>query len=196
MWADNPKAAPPAWTNLFSGEGGPSGADRDRAELGADRRRGPDPDLLAALRLPAGRAAELPVVRPGQVTYHARPPSMSVVLVRPDGQEVALLRDVVRGPRPGEPRPTCATPTPLPGAAQRRVRRGKRPPRCSPRLRGAVDPADLEGHPEQALFGVPDGSGGFTPLHGDYRVEARIAVADPTDRSARWASWSAAASLA
>ncbi len=41
----------------------------------------------------------------GQVTYHARPPSMSIVLVRPDGQEVVLYRDVVRGPRPGEPAP-------------------------------------------------------------------------------------------
>ncbi len=37
------------------------------------------------------------------------------------------------------------------------------------------------GHPERALFGVPDGSGGFTPLQGDYTLETRIAVADPAD---------------
>jgi len=48
-----------------------------------------------------------------------------------------------------------------------------------------LDPADIQGRPESALFGTPDGQGGFTSLAGDYRLEVRIAVADPTDTIAR-----------
>ena len=51
----------------------------------------------------------------------------------------------------------------------------------STQLSQHLDPEDIQGRPEAALFGTPDGQGGFTPLPGDYRMEVRIAVADPTD---------------
>ena len=97
---------------------------------------------------------------------------------------MTLYRDTVRGPRPGETAPYVRNADAADaGAAERgddaaeaagedargdvrRDRRRRGPGRVA---RSA------------ALFGAPDGSGGFTPLHGDYRIEVRIAVADPTD---------------
>ena len=66
VWADNPHAAPPAWTNLF----GPRKAVHRVLTASAPSavthgRAGPDPDVRAAVQLRRGRAAELPVVRPG-----------------------------------------------------------------------------------------------------------------------------------
>ena len=42
-------------------------------------------------------------------------------------------------------------------------------------------PSQVRGDPERYLFGTPDGSGGVTTLQGDYAMEVRVAVADPTD---------------
>ena len=120
----------------------------------------------------------------GPVTYHARPPSMSIVLVRPDGQEVTLYRTVVRGPRPGESPPYVRNvDAPMRVLLSSETSTSEAAAKIISDTYGVtVRAEDLGGHPERALFGVPDGSGGFTPLPGDYRVEARVAVADPTDQ--------------
>ena len=39
------------------------------------------------------------------VTYQERPPTLTMTLARPDGSEVTLFREVVRGPREGETGP-------------------------------------------------------------------------------------------
>ena len=109
---------------------------------------------------------------------------MSIVLVRPDGQEVTLYRDVVRGPRPGESAPyvrnadapmrvllsaESATAEAAAKMIYRRVRRARpRPPTWAVTRSGRCSASRTD-------------RAASRPLPGDYRVEARIAVADPTD---------------
>ncbi len=58
------------------------------------------------LHLRRGRGAHLRLLQPrARVTFQERPPALSLVLQRPDGTEVTLLRSTVRGPRPGEEPP-------------------------------------------------------------------------------------------
>ena len=185
VWADNPHAAPPAWTNLF----GPKKAvHRVLTAAAPSSITTAGPAQIRTYSLPFSFAEDEPPsflsFDLGQVTYHARPPSMSIVLVRPDGQQVTLYRDVVRGPRPGESAPYVRN-----ADAPERVLLSSESATAEAAAKMISDTygvpttaADLGGHPERALFGVPDGSGGFKPLPGDYRVEARIAVADPTDQ--------------
>jgi peptide/nickel transport system permease protein len=185
VWADNPHAAPPAWTNLF----GPKKAVHrvlTTSTPSSVTTAGPAQVRTYSLPFPFAEdeAPSFLSFDLGQVTYHARPPSMSIVLVRPDGLEVTLYRTVVRGPRPGESPPYVRN-----ADAPLRVLLSSESGTADAAAKMIHDAygvtitaADLGGHPERALFGVPDGSGGFTPLPGEYRVEARIAVADPMDQ--------------
>lgn len=107
VWADNPKAVPPAWTNLLHRT--------PRVEHRVFEAH--EPDQLVDTR--AGRVAlyrfRVPYPYPdpptflaltlGQVTYARRPPLIAVTLQRPDGREVRLFRHVPPGPRPGEAGP-------------------------------------------------------------------------------------------
>lgn len=184
VWADNPKAAPPAWTNLL---GGHAAVHRTLTATTPSDSRQAGPAEIRTYALPFSEGETEPPTflsfTMGEVRYTGRPPSYWLVLLRPDGVEIPLLRDVVRGPRPGEEAPY--------------VRYGDTPMRVlltsDPAVAEAatstlgeqygvtIDPESLRGRPEPALFGVPDGTGGYTPLTGDYRVELRLAVADPTD---------------
>ncbi len=183
-WTDNPKAAPPAWTNLF----GPRRAEHrvmTATEPAEVRTSGPAeirtyrmPFAFAEDEAPGFLAFEM-----GTVMYHGRPPSFSVVLVRPDGHEASLYRDVLRGPRPGEESPY--------------VRNVEEPMRVllssedstvdaaialwQDAFGVSLTPAQVRGDPEAWLFGTPDGTGGVRTLQGDYAMEVRVAVADPTD---------------
>jgi peptide/nickel transport system permease protein len=121
--------------------------------------------------------------RLGEVMYADRPPSYAVVLVRPDGQEVPLLRDVVRGPRPGESPPYVRNAEgPLRALLSSEERVAEETAAMLAETYGLdISPADLAGAPERGLFGAPDDSGVLQPLHGDYRVDVRVAVADVAD---------------
>ncbi len=184
VWADNPKAAPPVWANLL----GPRRAvHRTLSAAQPAEVRTSGPAEVRTYRMPfAFDEDEAPgflSFQMGTATYHGRPPSFSVVLARPDGHEVVLYRDVVRGPRPGEEPPY-----------QRNV---DEPMRVLLSSEESVTEATLAlyrdsfgvsltesqvaGHPERYLFGTPDGQGGVSPLRGDYAMEVRVAVADPTD---------------
>jgi peptide/nickel transport system permease protein len=184
VWADHPKAAPPAWTSLLGGN-----RVQHRILTATEPAdvitRGPAE--IRTYAMPFDYTEDEPPTflsfRLGEVTYSGRPPSFSVVLVRPDGHEVALYRDTVRGPRPGEEPPfvrnadepvrvlLSAEPAALEATAEM----------LAEAYGTTLDVRDLQGRPEAALFGIPDGNGGFTPLHGSYRVEVRLAVADATD---------------
>ena len=106
VWADNPKAVPPAWTNLL---GGDRAVHRVLAANEPVEVSQAGPAELRSYQMPFTYGESEPPTflsfRMGQVSYSGRPPSYSVVLVRPDGQEVTLYRDVVRGPRPDEQAP-------------------------------------------------------------------------------------------
>jgi peptide/nickel transport system permease protein len=184
-WADYPKAAPPAWTALLEGDSAPEHRVLSTTRPAEARTTGAA--QIRTYELPfTYRQDEPPTFLSfnlGPVTFHGRPPSYSVSLVRPDGQTVPLYRDVVRGPRPGEAAPYVRNAN----EPFRVLLSGEDlPVQSAVKLYAAtyattVDPASIAGRPERALFAVPDGSGGFTPLHGDYRIEVRMAVADPQD---------------
>ncbi len=185
VWADYPKAAPPAWTNAFS-----------------HTRRAPHQLLTAEAPtsvLPAGPAHMLVYRLPfsyqadeaptfvsftlGEVRYHARPPTLTVMLVRPDGIEVTLHRAALRGPRPGEAPPyERHFETPLrvllgPEAAVNEALTAM----FAESYGASVSPAALQRRFEAALFGVPTSEERFEVLAGDYRVEVRVLIADADD---------------
>lgn len=185
VWADYPKAAPPAWTNLFS-----------------EQRRAPHQLLAAeapAERAPAGPAERLVFHLPfsyqadeaptflsvtlGAVRYHSRPPTVSVVLVRPDGLALTLHRTAIRGPRPGERAPyERHVETPLrvllgPEAAVNEALSAH----FAETYGASVPPAAVQRRFEAALFGVPTADGAFAVLEGDYRLEVHLLVADAAD---------------
>lgn len=184
VWADNPKAAPPVWTNLL----GPRRAVHrvlSATEPAAVATSGPA--TIRTYRMPFGYDEDEPPgflsLQMGTVAYHGRPPSFSVVLTRPDGHEVSLYRDVVRGPRPGEDPPYLRNvDEPL------RVLLSSEPSASEAVVSLYQDAfgitlteAQVAAHPERYLFGTPDGSGAVVPLRGDYAMEVRFAVADPAD---------------
>ncbi len=118
----------------------------------------------------------------GAVTFQDRPPSLSVVLQRPDGTEVPLLRATVRGPRPGEEPPY--------------VRHAETPLRvlvsADPEVAEAVVDlyAEAYGVTLPAPTSRPRPAGPLrhagrgrhaAPPARDYRAEVRVAVADPAD---------------
>jgi peptide/nickel transport system permease protein len=187
-WADNPKAAPPEWTDLL----GPRRAiHRVLSATEPAETRTAGPATIRTYRMPIDfQEDEAPTFLSfdiGQLTYHARPPSYSVVLVRPDGQEVTLYRDVERGPRPGEQAPYVRNID-----APERVLLSSEDSTNEATIKlwqdvfgVTVTPQQIAGHPERYLFGTPDASGGVTPLHGDYALQLRMAVADPTDEISR-----------
>lgn len=188
VWADYPKAAPPAWTTLL---GGNRVQHRilTATEPASVVTRGPAEIRTYAMPFTFNES-EAPTFlsfRLGEVTYSGRPPSYSVVLVRPDGNEVALFRDTVTGPRPNETAPyvrNAEEPVRVllsaeSGAAEATAKM------LAEAYGVTIDPASIQGRPEAALFGTPDGNGGFTPLPGDYRIEVRVAVADTADTIAQ-----------
>ena len=119
----------------------------------------------------------------GPVSYMERPPAFSVVLVRPDGTEVPLLRTVVRGPRPGEEPPIVRhDETPMRVLLTAEPELARTVSEMLAEAYGVTIPAsELEGDVTSALFGIPDEDGRLVPLHGEYRAEVRIALADPAD---------------
>ena len=203
LWSDPsvlaatiPGGAHPAWTALFAG---PSAAQhRILAATAPASERTAGAAILRTYALPFDYQQDAPPTflsfNLGSVSYGSRPPSLSVVLVRPDGQELPLLRTTVSGPRPGESPPYRRN---VEGPDRVLLSGEDLPVQSAVKMLAqryglTVDPAALQGRPEPALFGVPDGAGGYTPLHGSYRIEVRAALAEATEASPLWVPWWAA----
>jgi peptide/nickel transport system permease protein len=184
-WADLPKAAPPAWTALLDGREAVEHLVLTADEPSAEEPRGAG--VVRTYSLPVTRGDEPPPTflsfSLGRSTFADRPPALQVVLVRPDGEEVVLLRTTVRGARPGEEGPhvrhgdvplrvNLSTETETAEAASAMLEE---------RYGVSIAPAALRNRLEAALFGAPDESGAIVPLPGDYRVDVRVALADPAD---------------
>jgi peptide/nickel transport system permease protein len=186
VWADNPRTAPPAWTDVLREERRPvhqvvavSEPEEVAAAGPAEIRRFDLPFAHVAGEPPSFLSFSL-----GEVAYATRPPQYLLVLHRPDGSSVQVARGAVTGPRPGEQAPF--------------VRNADAPQRLLlssadglvDALAGAyagayaerVDPGLLRARPLAALFGVPSADGGLESLRGDYRLEARFTLADGEDR--------------
>jgi peptide/nickel transport system permease protein len=185
VWADTPRAAPPAWTRAF-GEGrrplhqvvrsdAPVAVDAAGA---AEVRRFELPFAFDADEPPSFLSVTL-----GEVAFGGRPPQVALVLERPDGIRVPLAREVVPGPRPGERAPYvryAESPQRLLVSAATGL-----PDAIVAAFEGAgmagVDGAPLRDRPLAALFGTPVEGGAFEPLRGRYVLEARFTVASPGD---------------
>jgi peptide/nickel transport system permease protein len=185
VWSDNPRAAPPAWTNRVGAVRRPVHQVVTATEPTATEPAGPAQARRFELAFEHGADAPPSFLSftLAEVAYGTRPPQYSLVLHRPDGTSVPLAREVVAGPRPGETAPYrrhFETPQRLllSGAAALPEALGQLYAAAYPR---AVDDATLRARPLAALFGVPAAEGGLAPLHGSYVLEARFAVADPED---------------
>ncbi|MEE9325486.1 MAG: ABC transporter permease [Dehalococcoidia bacterium] len=186
QWEDNPQAVPPGWITLF---------DRGRVkhtildENTPSEVRGEGGRHVTLYRVPISYDFdEFPTflsITLRQVTYQTRPPLITVLLDRPDGKEMLLLRHLVRGPREGEELPITRyseTPFRVSLSSDENVlsnidsfyRReyGLRLPQR--KLQGLLD---------QAIFGIPSGQDAtpFQVLRGDYQVIVEFTAFDEGD---------------
>ena len=188
VWADNPPSVPPAWLNLIPGV--------DRTTHRVFEAREPSERTVSpgAVRQTYRFTSRLGDSQPptftsfslGDVLYHGRPPVVTVVLTRPDGDQVVLAQHVVSGRRSGETGPVSRyTDAPfrlyisgdedaLYGAAEFLERRY-----------GLSLPVTvLRGRLEQVLFGLPTGGAGlegFQTLPGEYTIDVEVLLHDPAD---------------
>ncbi len=184
VWADYPKAVPPAWTAALSGTASPHQiveVSEPTETVARGDARVEVYDL--AFEHAADDAPTFLSFSLGEVRYQDRPPALSVTLLRPDGTSVPLLRTSIRGPRPGETPPY--------------VRHDETPLRilfsAEPETAQAISEMLAEAYgvemPVQAvqddvtaaLFGVPGEDGQLQPLKGEYVVQVRAALADAAD---------------
>ena len=184
-WADNPKSVPPGWADVFT-----STRAAPHLVLESDS---PDQTLPAEEghvqlhRLPfAFRADEPPTFLSfsvGDVTFHDRPPTVVLVLVRPDGAEAVLTRQVIAGPRDGETLPfERHVTTPLRVVASAEPAVVDETKSLLEREYG-IDVARerLADQLMGALFGRPGPDGRLEVLEGDYSFEVRVTTHEPAD---------------
>jgi peptide/nickel transport system permease protein len=186
VWADNPKAVPPQWTNRLRSQPLPvhqvfeATTPNETQEV-----RG---GVVKTYRFPFAYPYQMPpsflAVTLADVTYAERAPAVLVSLVRPDGKEVRLYRLAVRGPREGESGPYRRyTDEPL------RVQLSNDDTTLSAvqeflgsEFNLSTDTSKLGGQVDRVVFGTPTGDGLATePLTGTYEALVRVAVRDPND---------------
>ncbi len=185
VWADYPKAVPPAWTDALPGDKAVQHQVLDASQPTESTERGAARVDVYDLTLDyvADEPPSFLSFSLGEVTYEERPPSLSVTLLRPDEATVPLLRTTIRGPRPGEKPPyERHHQTPL------RVLVTAEPETAQAASEMLAETYDVDIPASQvqddtaaALFGAPDASGELQPLHGQYTVQVRVALADPDD---------------
>lgn len=107
QWSNNPKAVPPAWSDLFSGK------DHVRHKTTIVT----EPEVLVRSNAYESRTYSMPfefnqdepptfaIASVSSVSYYGRPPLLIASIARPDNSEIVLFREVVRGPRDGESQP-------------------------------------------------------------------------------------------
>jgi peptide/nickel transport system permease protein len=168
LWADNPKAAPPGWTDVFSRTAQARHQVRQttaptttapgfqRFELHVSQRAGEPPAFLS--------------VAFSDVVVHEQPPSLVVSLLRPDGAEVSLYR----GTLPARDRSRIVLTSEAQAvdgaAAMLRETYGL-----------DVPTMQVSDHLTAILFGQPAADGRIAPLPGDYTVDVTVSTADPDD---------------
>ena len=187
VWADNPKAVPPAWSGIFqrvdavphavfhasepASVFAPGGVQRREYSFSYEH-SGPRPPSFMSFSI-------------SDIRFASRPPVMSVEVQRPDGRVLSLYRAVLRGPRPGERSPYARyQETPLrvnlSGDRETLVAVSNF---LSQEFGVAVTQGDLQGNLEEAVFGdpVPGQPGKFQPLPGRYEVRVQALMGEPAD---------------
>jgi peptide/nickel transport system permease protein len=185
VWADYPKAVPPAWTALLTADEPVEHQVIEAAEPSESTARG-DARVDVYDLVYEHDAAEAPTFLSfslAEVSYLDRPPSLSVTLLRPDGAEVPLLRTTIRGPRAGEEPPfERHDETPLRVLLTAEPEVAEAASEMLAETYGVEIPARvLQDDITAALFGAPDEDGRLQPLTGTYTAQVRVALAAPED---------------
>jgi peptide/nickel transport system permease protein len=190
LWADSPRSAPPAWTNLFR---------RDRLvehrqiELAGPTRRVPAEGGTALLYdMPVSFAARRPPTflsfSVSDVVFQSQPPVITTRLLRPDGAAITLHREPVRAARSDETPPIHRnTDDPLRMVAEPEDSSlDELSTLFSSRYGVTVDRAVLEDRFLGMLFGVPvQGEEAPRVLDGTYTLELEVLAAGPSDDAGR-----------
>ncbi len=183
-WADNPRSVPPVWASLFYRDGAFS--HRIIARYEPEETETTPRAHLHTWSFPFEyRSDETPtsvIVAMREFTFETRPPIVSGTLIRPDGGEVLLFREVVSGGRPGESAPF--------------VRHAEDPQRIVMRGEGVageslaahyrdrydlpLDAGRVRNDFEMLIFGRRDGER-VEPLHGEYVFRLAVMAADEGD---------------
>lgn len=185
VWADYPKAVPPAWTAALASDEPVEHRIIEATEPSDSTERGSARIDVYDLGFTYD-ADEPPTFLSfslGEVRYAERPPSLSVTLLRPDGASVPLLRTTIRGPRPGEEPPYVRhDETPLRVLVTAEPETAEAASAMLAETYGVRIPASqLQDDVAAALFGAPDEDGELVPLPGEYVVQVRMALAGEED---------------
>lgn len=186
-WANNPKAAPPAWWGLLRRDRVVPHAMVEASTPTSVAAAGAGQEMLYefSYELKSDLPPSFVAFTLSEVRFAERPPVISLEVRRPDGRSVVLFRSQVRGPRPEERPPY--------------VRYQETPLRVS--LSGdqealvsvstwllrewgvSLGPESLNGKLEEAVFGNPvaEGPGDFQSLRGVYQVVVRVLAVSPSD---------------
>lgn len=187
-WVDNPKAAAPIWINRLRSSPLP---EHQRFTLGEpteikEARAGRIETYRIPFRYVYAEPPTFLAVTLADVTYQERPPLISLNLLRPDGNEVRLLRHAVRGPRESETGPFrryFADPLRIQLSTDESTITELQE-FLTETFDRQVDERDLRGLVDQAAFGIPTDTDElqFIPLTGDYEIVVQAAFRDPADR--------------
>jgi peptide/nickel transport system permease protein len=185
VWADYPKAVPPAWTDTLSSGSAVPHQILEATEPTESTERGNARVEIYDLTFEysADEAPTFVSFSLGDVRYMERPPSLSLTLLRPDDSTVPLLRTTIRGPRPSEEPPyERHDETPLRVLVTAQEETAQAASEMLAETYGLDIPtAQIRDDVPAALFGAPDGEGQLQPLHGEYTAQVRVAMADPSD---------------
>ncbi len=188
LWADNPKSAPPVWINLFTSR---KPAKHRVIEMKAPTRinsleRANEQVYEISFNHYADEPPTFLSLSISDVSYQVRPPVVTVVLIRPDGNKVTLLRHVIRGPRRGEKAPFRRHENEslrvVLGADERAV--DGLIEIFAAKYNLQVERDLIRDNVEAALFGTPSRDSDFRMLDGSYCIEVRVLAAGSDDRAA------------
>ena len=187
-WADNPKAAPPVWVNLFSSVWKAEHTIFEVAEPSKVVHESGFTTLyyIFPLNYQFDETPTFTSFTIYNVTYHRIPPIITVAIARPDGEEVELYRLIVSGPSPGEDLPVTRyheTPLRVHLSGESSVASA-----VSDFLRQKFNTSMpyqdllLKGV-DRAIFGTPKNDGGvsFQVLKGVYVITVKALLSDPAD---------------
>jgi peptide/nickel transport system permease protein len=187
LWADNPRSAPPAWTNILVRE---KRVEHRIARFSEPTRFSPLPGAVEmhfelGLDFHAGRPPTFLSFSLSGVEFQTVPPVVTVRMRRPDGGVITLHREAIRGPRSGESPPFLRnTDQPLRvvlGPEQRAV--DELVALFESRYGTAVERGRIGSHFEGALFGEPGGADGFPVLQGRYVIDVELLAGQKEDRA-------------
>jgi peptide/nickel transport system permease protein len=186
-WANNPRNTPPIWSAVLSGQAAfpQTVVTIDHPESATTIPAGEVRLFTAPVAFTSDRAPTSLILTLTGVTFESRAPAILISLTRPDGGQIRLASVPVRGPRPGETAPfrrfyDVSERVPLADQAATADAIARF---YAERYPGVATPLNIQSVLPAALFGTPaaDGSGRIDPLHGDYRVDVQVVVANPED---------------